>query len=509
MGQGIRKIGWYISLVAMIGALGIIQSCRRWAHPDQANMARSDVPDVEVDPLYMKCNDFMFPKTSEPVPSGASNNDQVDTEKIVILYSSSGTGHKSAADAVQRALHASEEKILGVGRKFVIAEVDILSGLLPKKDLFDEYLKAEEWRKLKDLVAMQGVAEKLVYTRQLIWDNKILNRIMRACDDRPPSMVISVFPVANYVYADIIKKNNIPMIIVPTDFKIDHFLNKIDTSQGDRAKIFLSLALDEPEMKASLYSKNSEKPIVPYCITGYPLREEFITLRSTIDDATKANPLLQAPEILNYRTSVLKIPERAKSIMITLGGKGGALELILQYLDKLYAMQKNAPLPQPLHVVVASGGDEELMKGLRSRVLAFGNDALFKTEILGRLDAANMAMTMASVDAVLLKPGGSTVAEAIMLGTPMLIKSDSTEALPWERANMFLVTRLGWGVDLAPAPQLRVDGDDLVTKVKQILAGPFRRNKTPFINFQTEFPKVVNAIRSQDFSEVQCFWGKE
>ena len=491
--MNMRKRGWFILWIAMQGLLILNSGCRRSIKNDPLNMAETRRSAVEIDPHYMACHEF----------SGSTKSvERAMTEKIVILYSSGGAGHKSAADAVERALHAVEEQMLGKGRKYVIAQVDVLYGLLPKQDLFDEYLKAEEWGKLKNLSAMQGIAEKLINARQVFWDNKVLNRIMRACDERPPSMLISVFPVANYVYADIAKKNNIPMVIVPTDYEISHFLNKIDESNKQSANVFLSLPLKEPEVLAPLHRKGSSKPSIPYCITGYPLRHEFIALRTKIDAATKNGPLVEASEIVKYRQSVLKVPRGAKSLMITLGGKGGALELILQYLQKLHFMQERTPLGKPLHVIIASGGDQAILDGLKAKSPTFANNALFKTQILGRLDARNMALTIASVDAVLLKPGGSTVAEAIMLGTPMIIKSDSAAALHWERTNMNLVKRLGWGVDLVPAPQLRVNSNDLVAKVKQVLNSPTRRNKTPFINFHTQFSRLVEAVQHRNEREL-------
>lgn len=407
----------------------------------------------------------------------------VQEEKIVILYSSEGSGHKSAADAVERSLHASGDIILGPNKKFSIAKVDILYGLLPKAELFDEYMRTENWPRLRNLVFMQSFAERFISGRQMIWDNKIYNRIMYACDERPPSIIISVFPVANYVYADIARKNKIPMVILPTDYEVSHFLNQFHESKGD-VGVYFGLPLNEPEVTAPLY-QNSTKPIAPYCITGYPVREEFISLRKKLDASTKPK------EIQEYRRNNLKIDDKSKSIMITLGGKGGALSLISQYVEKLRFMQDHYYLGQPLHVIIATGGDQALIEGLKQVHLS--NSAHFKTEILGRLDAKNMALTMASVDAVLLKPGGSTVSEAITLGTPMIIKADSTQALPWEKTNMDLVKRLGWGVELALTKNSQVNVNDLIHKVRQVLLAD-KRVKTPLIDFQTEFPKFIQAI---------------
>ena len=99
---------------------------------------------------------------------------------------------------------------------------------------------------------------------------------------------------------------------------------------------------------------------------------------------------------------------------------------------------------------------------------------------------------MASVDAVLLKPGGSTVSEAMTLGIPMLLKSDSAEALPWEKTNMDLIQRLNLGLKLLPAKNLKVDAIDLVTNVKKILNQ--KAIKKPLIDFDLEFPKLINKI---------------
>lgn len=458
-------------------ALMSFMGCRHWAKPDPKN-PESFKP-VENDERYMKCSDF---------PKSSSDTEQAH-EKVVILYSSGGSGHKSAADAVERALHRNEEKLLGKGRKYQIAKVDILYGLLPNTEFFDEYMQQEKWDKLKNLVALQGIAEKVVSLRQMLWDNKIHNRIMHACDNRAPSLLISVFPIANYVFANIAKKNHIPMVILPTDYEISHFVNQIDQSENQPAEVFLGLPLLEPEVIAPLISKKMSKPIIPYCLTGYPIRDEFIELRQKID-AAKGKSL----EVEKYRKDSLRIPDGAKSLMITLGGKGGSYELISQYLEILHHMQMRTPLKTPLHIIVASGGDQNLIKKLEQKIASFSASDLFKTEILGRLDAHNMALTMASVDAVLLKPGGSTISEAIMLETPMIIKSDSAIALPWEKTNMELVKRLGWGVALALASNLKVDADDLIAKVQKALQKP--RNKTPFTNFQTEFPKLIEAIKN-------------
>lgn len=477
----IKKMKWSIYLIVL---LGLFAGCKRGMSPTNPNVVHTNLSTVETNPYYMQCKDFLglLQKAEAQV---------FTTEKIVILYSSGGSGHKSAAEAVARSLHDAEEQLLGKGRHYAIAQVDILYDLLPKEDLFDEYMKEEKWDKLKSLVAMQWLAEKMISARQLVWDNKVFNRIMRACDDRPPSMIISVFPVANYVYADIAKKYAIPLVIIPTDYEISHFINNIKVPKDEPAHVFMGLSLEEPEVTSPLYQEASSRPSIPYCIVGNPVREEFTKLRSKID---AAGPKKEAEEIKKYRRSVLKIPDNAKSILITLGGKGGALELITQYVSALYSMQGRSPLKNPLHVLIASGGDKNIIDGIKKQHSSFANNAFFKTHILGRLDGAHMALTMASVDAVLLKPGGSTVSEAIILGTPMLIKSDSTLALPWEKTNMLLVKRLGWGVELNPALERRVDTNDFIAKAKQILART-GRNQTPFINFQSKFPQFIDMIQ--------------
>ncbi len=479
---------WLIALHSLV----TLTACNHLPKHDNEKLAIRGLPAIEKDMRYMKCEDFSLTnKQKESIDSSSESAEISKTEKIIILYSAEGSGHKSAAEAVARALRDSEEKILGKGRTFAIAQVDILYDLLPKTELYDEYLKAEKWDKLKSLVSYQGVAEKMISARQMVWDNKVLNRIMRACDNRAPSMIISVFPVGNYVYANIAKKNNIPMLIVPTDYEVSHFVNKIDESTSEQANVFLGLSVAQPEVITPLHPNNAAKPVVPYCIVGYPVRKEFSELRTKIDAAGKSK---EAPEVLNYRSTVLKIPKGAKSILITLGGKGGALELLLQYVQHFHAMQMNSSLGAPLHVFIASGGDKTIIEGFIKKASTFADNILFKSKVLGRLDAAHMALTMASVDAVLLKPGGSTIGEALTLGTPIIIKSDSTLALPWEKTNMELVKRMGWGIDLIPATSLQVDANDLILKVKKMLASSPRRSLPPFINFQNEFPKLMKAL---------------
>lgn len=490
----VKKLFLFPIVIAVLYLLTCSCACKRGVNPTNTNMASDNLAAVETNPHYMRCEDFSVLE---------QNKGAMDTEKIVILYSSKGTGHKSAAEAVDKVLRASEKKLLGSNKKFVIAKVDILEGLVPKLQRFDDYMNAERWIKLKELVSLQWVAEKLVNARQALWDNKILNRIMRACDERPPSMIISVFPIANYVYAEIAKENDIPLLIVPTDYEISHFINKINELKNPPANVFMGLAMEAPEVTGGLYKKDPRHPSVPYCVIGSPLRKEFNDLRKTMDRAKNPKKI---KEIMNYRRSVLNIPDNAKSLLITLGGKGGSLEIIEQYLKAFHAMQKQKPLEQALHVIVASGGSKLVIDGLKAHAAQFANNKLFNLKVLDRLDAHNMALCMASVDAVLAKPGGSTVAEAGMLKTPMLIKSDSTLALPWEKTNMLLAKRLGWGVDLAFAPKRVVDTQDVVSKLKQIFSWPkYLNQETSFIDFQTKFTEFIQLIRERETKKFSNF----
>lgn len=380
------------------------------------------------------------PVVSDTVP------DKERKLKVLVLMSSSGGGHVSAANAIKGSL---DEKLYDVVLK------DILKGKIQGEDYFDYYFSREEWTKLSALTKIQPIAEGVV---NRVHKSAILEEIQK----ERPDLIISTFPVANYVYNEIAHRLKIPMRIVPTDYLIDGFVNGISSNGEDAANFEIYLPANDQKMVKMLEGKG----IKNYSVVGYPVRNEIekMALQYRKKDA-------QLFAQLSELKKTYEVGENDKVILMSMGAKGFGQKTIEEYIETMVEeAQQITSKGGKIHVILAAGSNKELLQKMneKAKILKDGKSSVV-IHPEGWMNATQMGHRMAISHFNFIKPGGSTVGESRAFGKPMLFKADSGQALTWEKYNMDSVIEQGGGETLNFTTHNGIDKKDFIAKVKMML----------------------------------------
>jgi len=378
-------------------------------------------------------------------------------KKILVLANSGGGGHRSAAEALKKAL----EKEYQVEINFMYDQID-------GSALFNALMKKNAFLLLSILVNSQRIAESLIVPK------KIIPKLRSKMRDFKPDMIISVFPVGNQFTWELAKEAKIPMMVIVTDIYCKHFFNDIK-QPGDNFKI--GLPFNDKWIKKLLNEQFEEKNFVT---TGFPLRSEFGLSKSKMEKTT------------SQICGELHIREGDKIVIVMMGSQGGVAitELSKQIADnpKRYA--------QTVHVVALCGSNDTIRRQTIEECKSPKNRNV-KVHALGLKDAKYIAALMRRADVLISKPGGATVNEAIASELFTLYEGRGNEALFWERGNMEFVQHHGWGELMKP--------DTLVKQINKSLKRPkIKFGDCPGRKFDHNIRKIIKKVldnaQKKDFS---------
>lgn len=336
----------------------------------------------------------------------AEEAENASKPKILIMHASVGSGHKSAAQAIAKALELVEPfDELG---DFNIEVLDVLDF---GRIIFDGDATASMFtgatRPFYDLTW------RFTFTGRLLWGGgTIFSRIMfpkfteYVRQNNIAAIICTHITAANVaVGARLITGEMFPIVCVPTDYEVEGLWPHRYTDLFCVANEFMAETLRA--------RKVPERRIL---VTGLPVSPAF----SKSYDKDECKHKLDLPE--------------DKRVALFLAGASlprpyvhfrTALRAILPYLGTL----------EDMYFVIVCGRDAEFKAEMDSSIADLG---LKNVIALGFV--TDMAELMAASDLVVCKSGGLTVTECLCIAAPMLLVG---KAYGQEKANVSMVTARG------------------------------------------------------------------
>lgn len=361
-----------------------------------------------------------------------------DPPHILVLFSDTGGGHRSAAEAVIEALN------LEFGERISVEMVDVIKAYAPRPldRLPNWYPKMVRFPELWGLGfhLTNGKSQARLITGTT-WP--YIRRSMRSLiAHHPCDLIVSFHPLANMPVLRALGSQRPPFITVVTDLVTTHafwYDPRVDLcivpTEDARKR---ALALNMPPEKVR--------------VIGLPVADRFC----------------QPPGDRKQLRLQLGWPTDIPVILLVGGGEGmGPLE---KNADAIAASQLNAAL------VVVAGRNHELRQRLEARTWQI------PTFIYGFV--RNMPDFMGAADVLVTKAGPGTITEALNAGLPMILYS----RLPGqEEGNVTYVTSAGAGI-WAPEPHL------VVQALRQWIEYPETRQKAILACQKLARPQAAREI---------------
>lgn len=353
--------------------------------------------------------------------------------RVLVISALQGGGHKTASESIQSALKT----------KYFVKTI-FPTGDVPGSQWFD-YCQKQGWHLAeKALVSAQKILESTGAFEEV--HKQIKNEIFLF----KPQLLISNQPISNVVIAHFANKYKIPFIVVPTDYKTDHFFYGF-TGADDQFRVALPLedAVEKERLKELYKFKNEHLRV-----TGYPIRPAF-----------QEENDLNVPEVVSQLQNTYSIKENDRVVALSIGAQGG--KELKNYCTQI--MRTRFEDLGTIHVFALCGINEELNKKIRRLSEKTGTNV--KIHPIGWSDQKTMAAFISLADVYITKPGGASTSEGLAMGTYLFFDQKSAYATPWEPANMKKTEELGAGEP--------IDEKTFSTRLKELLV----EKKRPKIDF--------------------------
>jgi 1,2-diacylglycerol 3-beta-galactosyltransferase len=327
--------------------------------------------------------------------------------RVLVLFSDTGGGHRSAAEAVVEALKAR------YGEAFTLTLVDIFKEYAPRPlnrvpDWYPYMVKAPRlWSAGYKMTDGRPQARAITATGWPV----AARTARRIIADHPSDLILTVHPFANSWILKALGDKRPPFVTLVTDWISNHAL------WYDKRADQIFVPTEEARKGAIGYGMDGDKVRV----VGFPLAS-----RHCIPPGDK--PALR--KALGWPAD--------KMIVLLLGGRDGMGPIV-----KTCQAVNDAKLD--IFLAVIAGKNDQLKKEVEAVKWKIPGQVYgFTTEMPALLRAA---------DCVISKAGAATVAEALNAGTPMLFHS----RIPGqEEGNVDYAVKAGAGV-WAPTPAKVVD----------------------------------------------------
>jgi UDP-N-acetylglucosamine:LPS N-acetylglucosamine transferase len=368
-------------------------------------------------------------------------------KKILVLSNSGGGGHKSASEALKRALSKDYD-----------VTIDYTYDQIGGSQYFNMAMKKEAFRLLGLLTSAQTIAENFVVPA-------VIKPILaKKIQELKPDLVVSVFPVANYHTWDLAKTAGVPMLVLVTDLYCKHFFNKMN-HPGEN--FYIGLPFNDAWIKDQLRDQFDENNLMT---TGFPLRPDFGLAAEELQ-----------PSMREIREE-LGIREGDKIVLVMMGAQGGeAIKEISQHIA-----DNPEQYQQDVHVVALCSANKEIREKTDEACQNPLNPRV-KVHALGIKDGKYIATLMGMANVMVSKPGGASVNEAIASELYTIYDGKANGALFWERGNMEFSQSHSWGEQLDP--------EQLVLQVNEALKKPrIKVEDCPGKQFDKNINSVVGHI---------------
>lgn len=405
----------------------------------------------EVNTIYALIDSLL---ADNEVVSDSSSYPLLRGKKALLFTCNFGTGHKIAAEAIQKMLDKAQMKsviydlsrgaLLGRDRMrklFGLLNVKYDDHTMNSTDLFNEVLAkqlfflinientVDGWiRKIFDQSGTNGVTSAVGLEKNS-WEKDQLRDLIFI---EQPDQIITTYHMDLNPIFEVSQEFNLPITHIPTDFNMkcsEVFEDKTPTyrhfkSTVPNTGIEKTLATCSPLLNSQLVED-----------VGIPLRQEFYTSYSKMQRA-----LLRKDR---------NISSNEKVLYLSAGGNGQSLPH-----PQLLANSKSWKIP--LRILVIAGKNISYVEKLRKELqpideeglLLRGKNSHVTVEIITHSDrtkkgtqeeffvpAKQIAELLAISDGAIAKAGGLSVAELLFNGVPILFDHRKTP-LSWEGFNI-------------------------------------------------------------------------
>lgn len=392
----------------------------------QNTQAEALSPSAELSPAP-HADDALVTRGTAAAPLAKSEQDAPDSDVVLIVHASVGSGHRSAAYAiaeafeelsVEAALHPdTPEKQLEARTR-----TEVLDILDFGRIVFDGDKTASMFtgwtRPFYDLTWRYTLTGRLLWGGGTIWARIMYPKFVDYVREvKPKAIVCTHITAANVaVSARMLTGLGFPIVCVPTDYEAEGLWPHLHTD--------LSCVANEHMAETLRPRKVPEDRIL---ITGIPASPAF----SRRYDRTAPRKRLGVPD--------------DKQLVLALAG-AKLPQPYVHFRDNLDQILPFMHTMSTLHLVIVAGADEDYAASVRRRVAELG---LTNVTVLDYVD--NMAELMEASDLVICKSGGLTVTECLCAKAPMILLG---RAYGQEKANVRMLTGAGAAMAAATPREL-------------------------------------------------------
>ena len=342
----------------------------------------------------------------------------MDSQSILIVHASVGSGHKCAAQAVAQALEILQAEA-DISRRFDVEVVDILDYARVRIDgnaFASSFTGAT--RPVYDLTWRYTFTGRFLWGGGSCWSRAMFPAFTKLIREKQPAAVVCThITAANAsVGARIITRQDFPIICVPTDYEVEGLWPHSYTDL---------FCVANEEMAETLRSRRVPESRIR--ITGMPVSPEF----THVYDREKALAEFNLP----------------KDKQIALAITGASLLQPYVHIKKLiksatYYMHEF----ENLHFCIVVGKDAQL----KAEICQFIEDHNVKNiSVFGYVE--EMAKLMSAADIVICKAGGMTVTECLDADASMIL---TCRAYGQEKANVKMLTAAGAAIHVTTVREL-------------------------------------------------------
>lgn len=349
-----------------------------------------------------------------------------DRPLVIALYSSVGSGHRSAASSTAEAFALLRGKHPLIPENADIELLDILDfGRVKFDGEKTTTLFTGPTRYIYDITWHYVLTGRLLWGGGSIWSYFMYAPFTRYVAKRKPIAIVATHIVAANaaVAARMITKQAFPVVCVPTDYGVEGLW-------PHRYSDLFCVADDL--MQDELYPRKVKPEDIK--VTGIPVRPSF--------------------DRSYDRTEVLErygLPVDKKIVLVIAGARlRQPYVLFRQVMDEVI---EDLARFGDMHFVFLTGSDEEYADQLRKQCsdCKIGNISVFNY-------VENIAELMNAADLAIAKSGGLTVTECLCSRLPLVIVGRS---FGQEDANTTTVTRAGAARQVLTSPELLAELDGI------------------------------------------------
>ena len=420
--------------------------------PEPAHEALQEVEDVE---------------TASPAAGSAT------PPTIIIIHSSVGSGHRSAALAIEQII----KKML-VERMPAFPDGSPLPQntnimVLDSLDYGRIHFNGDRWASSFTGATRPyyDITWRYTFTGRLLWgggtgiSTVMFPRFTKLVEEVKPIAVIATHIMgANIaVGARMLTKQNFPIVSVPTDYETEGLWPHAFTD---------AFCVGTDFMAETLRARKIEEEKIH--ITGIPTRTDF----------------LQEYDVVEARRE-FNLPEDKKVVLILAGAT-------LPAPYRLFRERIDQTLPYlhrytDMHFVVVAGKDADYSAQVRSRVRELG---LSNVTVLDY--CSEMAKLMATANLAICKAGGLTVTECLCSRTPMILVG---RAYGQEKANVNMLTGNGAAMHVTTPRELRSRLDRFSANPKLLDSMLFNANLLRKPNAAMDIVRITMKLVAETPSE--------